>query len=532
MKITHKLLTLKTFFILITLAIFLNACGGGGTKDNNSVFIPKSASIAAVVDLKQISSKSTQWRAVFEPEFLEQFDIELDEEEVEGMIKLVQKIMPTISQDDKISVFNGKVTKDRSKNHFAIAFTITDVDGFEKALQSDKGIKILSEKGAKHVFLDEKAILHWKGKSGLYVGYEFKIENPQQTLKKKVADIRSTSASDALEKNNKNFSALLREEHDIAIWTNQQETRNLTPAVEMYSKMSPTVANLVKANQYGTSYIDFKPGKMVINGRAFLDEKLTAQYKPVLKVNNDKIIKNMPIENPLLLLSLSINMADVKKILDEENAYDKFDANTLEQLKNLNLTPKDVAEMLSGDVVVALESVAIKGLQKIDSKAVVGLGLNNREVFEKFLSQYTKGSVPLLFKKGNIYEPLIAPWGVDLKIIVTDDAAFIVTTDNLKEAITASKKALLNSELMKMTGESNFLTYVSPNDIYNSVPKGTLGNDDLLGALFPLVESVIINTLPAKNDLLEGNITINFKDKKKNALEQLLGAYKKQKPAN
>ena len=93
-------------------------------------------------------------------------------------------------------------------------------------------------------------------------------------------------------------------------------------------------------------------------------------------------------------------------------------------------------------------------------------------------------------------------------------------------------KALLNSELMKMTGESNFLTYVSPNDIYNSVPKGTLGNDDLLGALFPLVESVIINTLPAKNDLLEGNITINFKDKKKNALEQLLGAYKKQKPAN
>ncbi|OJJ17167.1 hypothetical protein BKI52_31145 [marine bacterium AO1-C] len=529
MKILHKLLTFKILFILTILVVFLNACGGGGAAKSGDIFIPKNASIAAVIDLKQISSKAEQWRDVFKPEFLEQFDINIDEEGVENTIKLVQKIIPTLSQDSKISIFNGEVAKDRSKNHFVIAFTIANVSEFEKALQSDKGIKIVSENGEKHAFLDEKAILNWKGNSGLYVGYEFKIENPQQALKAKVKEIRGTTAADALEKSNKEFKALLGEKHDVAIWANQKETRSLTPSIDMYSKMSPTIAKLAEANQYGTSFIDFEPGKLVINGRAFLDEKLTAKYKPILNVNADKVIKNLPIKNPLLLLSLSINMQDIKKILDEENAYDKFDGGAIATLQGVGLTPQDIAEMLSGDVVVALENIKINGLQSVDARVVVGLGLNNREVFEKALKPYVDQK--LLFKEGNVYEPIIAPLGINIKLIVTDEAAFIVTTESFKDAITSSKKTLLNSDLKNMAGKSNFMMFLSPNEIYSNVPEGTLGQDELLGALFPLVESVTLNTLPAKNELLEGNIIVNFKDKKKNALAQLLGAYQ-QKPAN
>jgi len=529
MKILHRLLTFKTLLILTVLAVFLNACGGGGSTKSGDIFIPKNASIAAVIDLKQISSKAEQWRDVFKPEFLEQFDINTDEEGVENAIKLVQKIIPTLSQDSKISIFNGEVAKDRSKNHFVITFSIADVSAFEKALQSDKGIKIMSENDAKHVFLDEKAILHWKGNSGLYVGYEFKIENPQQALKAKVKEVRGTTAADALEKSNKEFRVLLGENHDVAIWTNQKETCSLTPGIEMYSKMSPTIAKLAEANEYGTSFIDFKLGKLIVNGKAFLDEKLTSQYKPILDVNVDKVIKNLPIKDPLFLLSLSINMQDVKKILDEENAYDKFDGGTIATLQSVGLTPKDVAEMLSGDVVVALENLKINGLQSVDARVVVGLGLNNREVFEKVLKTYVDQK--LLFKEGNVYEPIIAPLGINLKLIVTDDAAFIVTTESFKDAITSSKKALLNSDLKKMADKSNFMMFLSPNEIYSNVPEGTLGQDELLGALFPLVESVTLNTLPAKKDLLEGNIIVNFKDKKKNALAQLLNAYKQQ-PVN
>ncbi len=524
MKILHRLLTSKTLFILTTLAVFLNACGGGGAVKSGDIFIPKSASIAAVVNLKQISSKAKQWRDVFKPEFLEEFDINTDEEGVENVIKLIQKIIPTLSQDGNISIFNGKVAEDRSKNHFAIAFTIADVPGFEKALQSDKGIKIMSEGEEKYTLLDEKAILNWKGNSGLYVSYEFKIENPQQALKAKVKEIRGTTAADALAKNNKKFEALLSERHDVAIWADQKETRKLTPSIDMYSKMSPTVAKLAEANQYGTSFIDFEPGKLVINGKAFLDEKLTGKYKPILDVNIDKVIKNLPIKDPLFLMSLSINLQDIKKILDEENAYDKFDGNAIATLKNVGLTPEDLADMLSGDVVVALEKIKINGLSDIDAKVVVGLGLNNRKVFEKALQPYVDKN--LLTKEGNVYEPFIAPWNIDIKLIVTDEAAFIVTNESFKDAIVSSNKTLLNSGLNKLAGKSNFLVFLSPNEIYNNVPQGTLGEDKLLGALFPLVESVSLNTLPAKNDLLEGNIIVSFKDKKKNALEQLLSAYR------
>lgn len=527
MKISQKLLHHKLFIRALLpaffLGIMLSACGGKKAAKSD-IYIPKNASVAAVIDLKKISSKASDWRDIFKTEFLDQFDINIDDQEVERLVLLTEKIIPTISQDSKISIFNGQVSKDRSKNYFALIFSIEDVNAFEKALSADKGIKIMTEEDSKHVFLDEKTILSWKGASGLFAGFEFKIDNAQQVLKSKVAEIRKTTASDALETNNKEFKALLAEDHDVAIWANQQETSNFTPAVEMYSKISPTIANLAKANQYGTSYIDFMDGKIVMNGKAFLDKKLSGKYQPILNVNNEKVMKSLPIKDPLLLLSLSLNMEDIRKIMEEEQAYDKFDGEALVGLALIGLNVKDIAEMLSGDIVVAIEDLQLRDLQKPDVQLVLGIGLNRKEVLIKILSKYVESG--LLVQKDNVYELKTSIFGVSPQLILTDDAVFLTATKSFMEAIVSSKSTILNKEMKEKAQSSNFLVFLRPDQIINKVPKENF-SDELFEALFPKIESVIINTLPAKKDLLEGNVTINFKDKSKNALEQLMSVSQK-----
>lgn len=511
----------KTLTLILVTSFLWVACGKTNHQNVKKVYIPKTASVAAVIDLKQISKKASNWRDVFKADFLKQFDIEIDSKEVANFQKLVEKVIGTLAQDGKLTVFNGQLSKDRNKNHFAMTFVIDDVAGFEKALSVDKGITIIEskDKGNKHVFLDEKTILSWQGGAGLLVGYEFKGANIRDELVSKVAELRKTTAADALENNNKEFKALLGESHDIAIWANQQETRNFSPSVEMYSKISPTIATLVNATKYGTSYIDFLDGKIVMNGKTMFDGKATEKYQTVLGVNNEKVIKSLPIENPLLLMSLSISLKDIRKIMEEENAYDKFDADALKQLEELGLTVKDVAEMLSGDLVVAIEDLQLKNLQNAQAKLVLGIGLNKREVLEKLLKKYVDMGV--LQKKNNIYQLIIPMFNLDPQLIVTDDAVFLTATQEFSEAITSAKASSLNKEMLKKTKESNFMLFLRPSEILSKIPEDNF-SDDLLEALLPQIESVIVNTLPAKKDMLEGNVTIYFKDKNANALEQLL----------
>ncbi|WP_045114922.1 hypothetical protein [Microscilla marina] len=510
---------IRTLLVMLAVGTMLVACGKKNKQAVSKVHIPKTASIAAVIDLKQISEKAPNWRDVFKADFLQKLDVDIDSKQVAGLQQLVERVISSIDQDEKLSVFNGQVSKDRNKNHFALTFVIADVAAFEKALTTDKGITIVKNKDSKHVFLDNKTILSWKEGSGLLVGYEFKAANRNKELVSKVAELRKTTAADALDNNNQKFKALLGENHDIAIWANQQETRNFSPSVEMYSKLSPTIANLINATKYGTSYIDFLEGKIVMNGKTMFDGKATEKYQTVLGISNENVIKSLPIKDPLLLMSLSISMKDIRKIMEEENAYDKFDAEALKTLQELDLTVKDVAEMLSGDLVAAVEDLELNNLQKASAKLVLGIGLNNRKVLEKLLSKYTE--MGLLQKQDNIYRPVIPLLGFDPQIIVTDDAVFLTATEEFKEAITSAKATNLNEEMLKKTKESNFMLFLRPSEILRKIPKENF-SDELLEELLPKIESVIVNTLPAKKEVLEGNVTVYFKDKKTNALQQLL----------
>lgn len=513
--------TLRSLMVLCVAAALLVACGKKNKQSANKVYIPKTASVAAVIDLKQISQKARNWRDVFKADFLNQYDIDIDDKEVADFQQLIEKVIGTLAQDGKLTVFNGQMSKDRSKNHFVMTFSIDNVAGFEKAISADKGITIVESKDKKsrHVFLDEKTILSWQGGAGLLVGYEFKGANIRSELESKVAELRKTKAADALENNNKEFKALIDENHDIAIWANQQETRNFSPSVEMYSKISPTIATLVDATQYGTSYIDFLDGKIVINGKTMFDDKATEKYQKVLGVNNEKVMKSLPIKNPLLLLSMSVSLKDIRQIMEQEKAYDKFDADALKQLEELGLTVKDVAEMLSGDLVIAIEDLQLRDLQKAKAKLVLGIGLNKPQVLKKLLSRYV--DTGLLQKKGNVYEVIFPMFNLEPQLIVTDDAVFLTATQEFKEAITSAKASNLDKEMLKKTKESNFMLYLRPSDILSRIPEDNF-SDELLETLLPQIESVIINTLPAKKDMLEGSVSIYFKDKKTNALEQLM----------
>ena len=526
----HNNYSFKAWLMVALLGVLLVGCKGKNAVGTSSIHIPKTASIAAVIDMKQISGKAKSWRDVFKPEFLETFDVDVDDKDVEKLRKLIEKVVISIAEGGKLTIFNGQISADRDKNHFAIAFSIGDIKSFEEALKTDDEVTIIDnkEKG-KHIFLDKKTILSWKDNSALLVGYEFKIDNIREALVEKAIDLRKTTAANALEANNKEFKALLGEGHDIAVWANQKETSNFTPALEAYGKLSPTIADLLKATEYGTSYIDFLDGKIVMNGKTFFNSEIGSKYQPILAVNNDKVMKNLPVKDPLLLMSLSINMADIRKIMEQENAYDKFDGDALAGLALIGLTPKDVAEILSGDLVIAIEDLQLRDMDNPDAKVVLGLGLNRSEVLKKILDNYVEGG--MLKKDGNVYELSAPLMGIEPKIILTKDALFLTATERFKDAILAGKSATLNSDMKAQAKTSNFLMFMKPGDIFSKVPKENI-SDELLETLLPKIESVTMNTLPTKKNMLEGNLTINFKDKKTNALEQLINLRKETRVVN
>lgn len=520
----HNTYALKALLVAAFFGVLMSGCKSKTAENKSGIHIPKTASIAAVIDMKQISGKAKNWRNIFKREFLEKFDVDVEDQEVEKLRQLTEKVIVSIAEGGRMTIFNGQVSKDRDKNHFAIAFSIGDIGSFEEALKTNDKMTIIDNKeNGKHVFLDKKTILTWKDNSALMVGYEFKVANIREALVEKAIELRKTTAGDALEANNKEFKKLLSEGHDIAVWANQQETSHFTPALESYSKMSPTIADLLKATEYGTSYIDFLDGKIVMNGKTFFNSKIGSKYQPILAVNNDKVLKNLPVKDPLLLMSLSINLADVRKIMEEENAYDKFDGDALAGLAVLGLTPKDIAEMLSGDLVIAVEDLELRSGQSPDAKVVIGLGLNRREVLEKILDDYVEGG--MMKKTGNMYEFTTSMMGIEPKIILTKDAVFITATEDFKKAILSGKSSVLNSDLRGQTKKSNFLMFLKPDEILKKVPKENF-TDDVLEALLPKIESIVTNMLPTKKDRLEGSLTVNFKDKSTNALEQLINLHK------
>jgi hypothetical protein len=523
----------------------MTGCKGGtsGTDEQQQVYIPKNAAVAVVVDLKQISEKADNWQDIFKGEFLETFEIDPEEQKI---AKLGEKVAKSIAQH-KLTIFAEMGSKDKAKNYFAVAFNVDEVKAFEEAIASNKEATVIKSENGKHVFVDEQSIISWQGNSVLFVGYEFDIPNIREVLTEQVARIRKVGKSESLQASDSEFKKLVSANHDVAVWTNQQQLNKQTMDEEVM-KMLPVPQDWLKMGKYSSSYLNFEKGKIVMKGTSIVDPKYFAPFKPVFTTNN-QVVKNLPVKNPVLMLSMTYDNKALMEILKKERVFEKM----RDVIPNADMTFKmldldNFGNMFTGDMVIAAEN---------KHEIVIGLGTKQSEVFTNLLSGFF-GNLPKNeikasqggFMEKSVYEASQAredrEGEMDLpQVLVTDDAIYLTInstflkpeggnpnrlTEMLKH-IQDKKSSALNGKLASKANKSNFYMYMALNEIVKELPQDTFAIEALTSFL-PMFDTVEMASNPPKDNKIDATFEITFKDKKTNALKQLLKMAKEMSTVN
>lgn len=529
-----------SYYLSALLAVVLTStlmvgCKGGssGTNEKEQVYIPKNAAVAVVVDLKQISEKADNRRDIFKGEFLEKLEIDPEEQK---MAKLGEKVAKSIAKH-KITIFAELGSKDKAKNYFAAAFNVDEIKAFEEAIASNKEATVIKSKDGKHVFLDEQSIVAWKGNSVLFVGYEFDIPNIREVLTEQVTKIRKLSKSESLQASNSEFKKLISANHDVVAWTSQQQLNKQTMNEEVM-KMLPIPQDWLKMSKYGSSYLNFEKGKIVMKGTSIVDPQYFAPFKPVFTTNN-QVVKNLPVKNPVLLLSMTYDNKALMEILKKERVLEKM----RDVVPNADMAFKmfdldNFGNMFTGDMVIAAEN---------KNEIVIGLGTKQPEVFTNLMSavfgELPKNQITASqggFMEKSMYEASQAredrEGDMDLpQVLVTDDAIYLTVnstflkpegknanrlTEMLKH-IQDKKSSALNGDLAGKVSKSNFYMHLAINEIVKELPQDTFAIQALT-SLLPMFDKVEFISSPPNGDKIEASFEITFKDKKTNALKQLL----------
>lgn len=525
----------RTLLAVVLVSTLVVGCkSDSSTTETQEVYIPKNAAVAAVINLKQISGKADNWQDMFKGEFLEKFDIDSDEQK---LAKLGEKIAKSIAQQ-KLTIFAEMGNQDKAKNYFAVAFNIDEIKAFEEAMSSNKEVTIIKSKLGKHVFFDEKMIVAWKGNSVIFVGYEFDIPNMKEVLTEQVAKLRKTSKSESLQASNKSFSKLVSENHDIAIWSNQEQLNKRTMNEELM-KMLPMPQDWLKIAKYGASYIDFEKGKIVSKGVTTINKKYFAPFIPAFKTNN-QLIKHLPVKNPVLLFSMSYNNKALMEMLKKEKVLDKIrkmDENTEMAFKMFDLD--NLGDIFTGDMVIAAEN---------KNEVVIGLGTRKSEVITNFLMGFFGDNLPknkVMQSKGSFMEKSMYEASKAREdregemdkpqILITDNAIYLtINSTFLKQAgdkasrladmlkhIQDQKSSTLNGSMADKASKNNFYMYMGINEIVKELPQNTFAIEALT-SLLPMFDKIEVQSAPPKGDKIEADFMITFKDKSTNALQQLL----------
>lgn len=508
-NLKNGLFFLKTNYLLVLVIMtMLQACGGG--KIVEPTIIPNDVAIVMAVDLKQISSKVTEFDDYFDVEFLQ--DI-LSNSEDSG---IAAKLFKSGLDLNKPAYFFSKIDKGSIARYFGYAFKLKNAKSFEKTLKSIKNSpEIKSEGKIKYAMQKDldRFIIAWKDDNALILASE-----RDENLKKQALDILNTSKSEALESKNKEFRNTLRSNYDIAMWMDYQKIleAGAEDMTDFYLKSLPaTMQGYTKMTKYVTANITFNKGNITMKSKTHLDDKLVKKYK-FDKLIKDKIdnelVENLPIKEPIGMMSMGIGMDIVKNILDEAG----YLKGTETAQKYLGVNNDEMFDMFSGDIVMALADMNLRSIMGGDYKFAIGLGIKNKKTLTSILD---KVSILPFIKEKNSYYQIKRPGEPTIYLILKDNILYIVTDEDIKnDAISGKNK--LDNQYVKATRNSTIGFHVNIQKLMNSFGNEYFDTNKSLQMVRDELkpESIIATSKPYRNGVTEAEMVFNVGNKKRNIL--------------
>lgn len=498
----------NSIYIFLILVLLSSACSK--TPDPIKYIPAEKTSWVISFHLSNISRKAKDWQKIFENPLLQSLSMP----NLKNAKKLLKNITKSGANFTQKSYFFGFYSEEEAKeNYFAFAFQLNSESEFDKFLRnSEEKYTIKSFSGMRYVLLDDRSIIGWVNNVAILISMEKKTS--ENDLKDKLQKHRDLPESESLIKNNEQLQDLLKEHYDIATWVNMN---HFTPPIKHYlrSFLLPIDLNLDK--NYITSITKFEDGEVNIDMNFHNLNSSFKDYKPMLKGEIDKkLIENSPVKSPIAVVGLGLNMQNIQKTINSWNLI-----NIIESLTGIN--PDDVASVLTGDIIVVLKDIkAIKKSKKYDYEIVFGLRVKSEKELDRMFKKFMKEE--LLTKEEGFY---IAPQTASY-LAYKDKILYITTSENIKNNILSGSMEKLGKDYDKISTKGCFSLYSNlTKETRQKLPKDLISDDVIMQTIIRNLElpakniSIITSPINDKN-ISNTKIKLDFKDKKKNALQSII----------
>ncbi|NJO01948.1 MAG: DUF4836 family protein [Bacteroidia bacterium] len=500
----------KSGFLWILCIVFsLFSCG---KSVEHSKYIPKETALVICLNLKEITKKAQDWYKLLN------HDIPLLN--IQGTDQLGRQLLTAGIDFSSPAYFFSDVSRNSAESYYAIAFKLNDESKFDDFLRSlpNQELDINAFSGMRYTLLNNKTILGWANKVALLVAKPEK--STEKALKDRLIKLRDLPEDQSLKASNDQFRRLRISEYDVATWIN---VKAFDEEVKQFLKNFPLPVNVDLSNNFLTSVTQFHEGEVKMNVKLHNANESLENYQDVVKQGIDPaLIRKVPVQSPIGVLGLGLNMKGIKDI------FRLLGANLVER-QTINLTgssPNEIMDMLSGDVLAVLKDVR-PGNAKEGGKYeyVIGVGIRQQVTLDKILEKFSQEGA--IEKRGSVY---YAPQ-VEVYLIEQQNTLLITPSDSIKNSLlrkSSGRDSLAsNNDLSLLGAKSFFMLHTQlTEETRQKLPSDLFGDDKFAEGMVKFtqtpIESVTINTLPLANQISQTFVVLYFKEKKPNALQLLI----------
>lgn len=518
MNIIHSLLTafiskFRYFSILIGFAFLLFSCG---KPVDHSKFIPREASLVLCFNLDSLDNKAPNWQILFNKD-MPILNIKRDYE--------FGRALKASGIDFQSPIyFFSDVSKTNLDTYYALCFKLKDESRFDRFLKNlpNQKLNIGSFSGMRYTMLDNKTILGWVNKIAMVISKPSKTD--ETVLKDKLLRLRDLPDKQSLRKNNTQFQqVLLNADYDIASWMNL-DVFNEDVQSSLRKFLPPLNIDLDIKDNYLTATGQFRDEELQLFVNLYNENKAFGEYQNIVKNEIDtNFLARLPIQKPLSMFSVGLNMEGVEVILDN------FWWNIFRQqaIALPDTTLQDMLGMLSGDVAGVLQDirkVAEQEEDKYNYDYLISLGIQEKETLDKLMNEYRENGALFLVDSTVFYAP-----NIGIYLIEQGNSLLITPSDSIKNQLLKGSKQRISANLAALGDQSFFVLYSDVQEkTRQKIPPVWFGEDRMLEGLVQYVEtpieSIALNTLPTQENVSRTEIILKFKEKDQNTLQTLLEA--------
>lgn len=533
---------------VLSMLITLSACH---SMPEHAKFIPKDATGVLSVDVTAMGKKIA-WSAITGSKIFDEWKARPQQKDaVKGLDKAGIDYLNTLY------LYTQKDDRFGNDQKIVALLPLDDATQWETFLKSNFPAASIKDQGKrKEAAINENSYAGWD-KHLLVIVYATApnnapvyLENSDDSLNIPVQPVPAIDAatfSAEMEKafniakdnmlvENKHFTALQKEGHDIAVWVNYEAAMSDYMTKGAGSATGLSFSNSLWKDAALTAGLDFNKGAIKSDMKYYMPVELQDIGRELGAANVDKeMVEKLPTDNLDMITAMHLSPKGIKAVLEKTGLLGLVNVGLASQ----NLSVDDVLNAFSGDMGFAMNNFNIETTVSSDSSSgeytmhseyttradyVYVLKINKKENFEKLLQLAVSSQV--IHTSGNNTYTLINSGAGAPVLIVGDKYAVVSNNAANANAYLSNKGSGKLPELAASSVKGHPLgMYIDIQQMVKNVNPGmeNTGLDSaMLAEAKKLLDNIAMSGGEFKNNAFQWSMSANFMNKEENSLIQIL----------